>query len=299
MLLAFKDFIMDFRTPSNAMFTRALDTELKPQIQYLVNCRPLALSMSNAIVWLRRIISKVPVDTPDTQSRSRLADSIDEFICEKVTVAGDQIANFMLGKIVDGDVVLTYTCNDTVEKLLLSAYSNGRSFRVVVVDARPHSASPIQGKLLMQRLVKAGIDCVYILLNAVSYVMQEVTKVVLGCEAMLSNGVAIGFAGTASVAMVARAYSKPVLFCCETYKFCEKVQIDSIVNNELGDPAALLLPKSDEGKALKQTQTLRLLNLKYDTTPMEFITMVVTEVGMIPPTAVPVIVREASHADEL
>jgi len=296
MLLAFKDFIADFTTPSNAGFTRALDKELKPQIQLLVNCRPLALSMSNAIVWLRRKISEIPVELSDSDAKEQLAISIDDFLCEKVTVAGDQIANLMLGKIVDGDVVLTYMCSSTVEKLLLNAKKNGRLFRVVVVDARPDSPSPIEGRLLMQRLVKAGIDCVYVLLNAVSYVMQEVTKVVLGCEAMLSNGVAIGFAGTASVAMVARAYSTPVLFCCETYKFCEKVQIDSIVNNELGDPAVLLPPAGADRDAMTQApQAPRLLNLKYDTTPAQFITMVVTEVGMIPPTAVPVIVRELAN----
>jgi translation initiation factor eIF-2B subunit delta len=37
---------------------------------------------------------------------------------------------------------------------------------------------------------------------------------------------------------------------------------------------------------------LGLLNLKYDAMPAEYVTMVVTEFGMIPPTSVPVILRE-------
>lgn len=37
---------------------------------------------------------------------------------------------------------------------------------------------------------------------------------------------------------------------------------------------------------------LRLLNLKYDAMPSEYVTMIVTEFGMIPPTSVPVILRE-------
>ncbi|PNH12914.1 Translation initiation factor eIF-2B subunit delta [Tetrabaena socialis] len=37
---------------------------------------------------------------------------------------------------------------------------------------------------------------------------------------------------------------------------------------------------------------LRLLNLKYDVMPAEYVTMVVTEFGMVPPTSVPVILRE-------
>jgi len=37
---------------------------------------------------------------------------------------------------------------------------------------------------------------------------------------------------------------------------------------------------------------LGLLNLKYDAMPAEYVTMVVTEFGMIPPSSVPVILRE-------
>lgn len=37
---------------------------------------------------------------------------------------------------------------------------------------------------------------------------------------------------------------------------------------------------------------LKLLNLVYDVTPMKYITMVVTEAGVVPPTSVPVIIRE-------
>ena len=37
---------------------------------------------------------------------------------------------------------------------------------------------------------------------------------------------------------------------------------------------------------------LRLLNLAYDVTPAEYVTMIVTEVGMLPPTSVPVVLRE-------
>lgn len=56
---------------------------------------------------------------------------------------------------------------------------------------------------------------------------------------MLSNGTVLSRAGTAAVAMVAQAHNKPVMICCETHKFNERVQLDSITHNELGDPEAL------------------------------------------------------------
>ena len=42
---------------------------------------------------------------------------------------------------------------------------------------------------------------------------------------------------------------------------------------------------------------LGLLNLKYDAMPAEYVTVVVTEFGMIPPTSVPVILREYSESN--
>lgn len=42
-------------------------------------------------------------------------------------------------------------------------------------------------------------------------------------------------AGTAQVAMVAHAHNVPVLVCCETHKFSERVQTDSFVYNEIGN----------------------------------------------------------------
>jgi translation initiation factor 2B subunit (eIF-2B alpha/beta/delta family) len=38
--------------------------------------------------------------------------------------------------------------------------------------------------------------------------------------------------------------------------------------------------------------TISVLNLLYDAMPIDFITLIVTEFGLIPPTSVPVILRE-------
>jgi translation initiation factor 2B subunit (eIF-2B alpha/beta/delta family) len=54
---------------------------------------------------------------------------------------------------------------------------------------------------------------------------------------------------------------------------------------------SLLLPQALQD-ASEQLPHLGLLNLKYDAMPADYVTMVVTEFGMIPPTSVPVILRE-------
>lgn len=39
--------------------------------------------------------------------------------------------------------------------------------------------------------------------------------------------------------MAAHAMQRPVIVCCETLKFVDRVQLDSITYNELGDPELL------------------------------------------------------------
>uniref|UniRef100_A0A6U8SGW5 Translation initiation factor eIF2B subunit delta n=2 Tax=Emiliania huxleyi TaxID=2903 RepID=A0A6U8SGW5_EMIHU len=150
---------------------------------------------------------------------------------------------------------------------------------------------------MLVRLVAAGIRCSYSLLHALSYTMPSVSKVLLGASSMLVNGTLVSRAGTALVAMAAHEHGVAVLVCCETYKFTERVLLDAICYNELGDPDALLqAADADQGGASlsdwRERPRLKLLNLMYDVTPMKYLTMVVTEAGVIPPTSVPVIIRE-------
>ena len=62
----------------------------------------------------------------------------------------------------------------------------------------------------------------------------QITKVLLSADALLANGYVLGPVGTAMLALIAHKYNKPVIVCCETYKFSERVQTDSILFNELG-----------------------------------------------------------------
>jgi translation initiation factor eIF-2B subunit delta len=80
------------------------------------------------------------------------------------------------------------------------------------------------------------------------------------------------------------------------------VRLESITTNELLDPNALVSHhvshrgvERGSGGVLanwEKEQNLDLLNFAYDLTPSQYITVVVTEVGMVPPTSVPVIIRE-------
>ena len=171
--------------------------------------------------------------------------------------------------------------------LTSQAKSRGVAFRVIVVDGRPKN----EGLELLRRLSAAGISLAYIDINFVSYVINGVTKVFLGAAALLANGCVMSRVGSAQVALVAKTANKPVIVCCETYKFCERVQTDAIVSNELGDPTPLVFPGSPLPSNWKEVDKLTVLNINYDITPPNLIALVITELGAIPCTSVPVVLR--------
>ncbi|KAF9884450.1 hypothetical protein FE257_001781 [Aspergillus nanangensis] len=338
-LLAFKRVIESYTTPLGTSLPRHLTTHLSHQITYLSTCRPLSISQGNAIRALKLEISSIDPSVPEATAKSTLSDFIDSFIREKITVADQVIAGSAAQKIQDGDVIVTYAGSSIVKQTLLTAFKQGKKFRVSIIDSRPL----FEGKSMARTLAKAGLDVQYSLVNAVSHAIKDATKVFLGAHGMTSNGRLYSRVGTALVAMSAKeragGVEVPVIVCCETVKFTDRVALDSIVVNEIADADELVInqppqqvtgipdskaaataqPDTKKGgnKASsqtsppepnlaslngssplanwKETPNLQLLNILYDVTPAEYVDMVVTEMGSLPPSAVPIVHRMSTN----
>ncbi|XP_068334689.1 uncharacterized protein [Pyrus communis] len=292
MLLAFQEAIKDYSTPPEKNLSRDLTAKISSYVSFFSECRPLSITMGNAIRFLKSRIAKLPLTMTESEAKASLQSDVERFISEKIILADKVIVKHAVSKIRDGDVLLTYGSSSAVEMLLLHAHELGKQFRVVVVDSCPK----LEGQRLLRRLVGKGLSCTYTHINAASYIMHEVTRVFLGASSVLSNGTVYSRVGTACVAMVAHAFRVPVLVCCEAYKFHERVQLDSICCNELGDPDVILkVPGRKEGNPLDghtNCENIQPLNLIYDALPSDYISMIITDYGMVPPTSVPVIVRE-------
>ncbi|KAJ5568387.1 hypothetical protein N7450_010873 [Penicillium hetheringtonii] len=334
-LLAFKRVIESYTTPLGTSLARHLTTHLGHQISYLSTCRPLAVSQGNAIRALKLAISHIDPSTPEATAKVTLCDWIDNFIREKITVADQVIAGSAVEKIENGDVIVTFAGSNIVKQTLLQAHKEGKRFRVSIIDSRPL----FEGKSLARALANAGLDVQYSLVHAISHAIKDATKVFLGAHGMTSNGRLYSRVGTALVAMSAKeragGVEVPVIVCCETVKFSDRVALDSIVVNEIADadelipanspqqvtglpdPAAFTAPPVEPkkgGKAVstaptqestasdrvpspsplakwKDTPNLQLLNIMYDVTPAEYVDMVITEMGSLPPSAVPIVHR--------
>ena len=171
---------------------------------------------------------------------------MDDFILQRIEYADHLIADSVCSKIENGDTILTYARAFVIELALIeAACEQDKHFNLIIVDSRPL----FEGKQLMKNIVKAlkshgkcnNISISYTLINSISYVLcKNVNKVFLGASSVLSNGAVVSRVGVANIALMASFYKIPVAVCCETYKFSERVQIDAICSNELGDPDALI-----------------------------------------------------------
>ena len=256
-------------------------------------------------------------DANEANAKALIVNKLHSFFEDRMQYAMESIGNLVADVIHHDDVILTYGSSPLMRKTLMTAAAE-KNFRLIIVDSRP-----LNSGLSTLRVMSNYIPCTYTTLSGVASVMKEATRVFLGASALFSNGSMQAPCGTAMIASLAKAQSVPVIAVCESYKFSERVQLDSIVSNELGSPHEICVPVSEELRAElpgsgDDTKTdsaastapqlnceylggsgasdhalpFQVLNPRYDLTPIENISAVATETGLIPPTSVPVLIRE-------
>uniref|UniRef100_A0A2M4AEM9 Translation initiation factor eIF2B subunit delta n=1 Tax=Anopheles triannulatus TaxID=58253 RepID=A0A2M4AEM9_9DIPT len=297
LLRMLNQLIHDYETPPEKEFCRSFEETLNIAATHLQRCRPFSVSMTNALRHVKMNTRQLDAKLSDSEQKECLLEAIEAYIRDHMEKAEEAICISVQEKIYDGDVILTYGCSSLIKHILEEANRRAKRFRVIIVNARPRE----EEHEMLEQLVRQGVHCVCVLINAVSYVMPEVTKVLLGAHALLANGSVMSRVGTAQIALVAKAYNVPVLVCCETHKFTERVQTDAFVYNELGNPYDLVMAPKGVNRDLSEAKpmlagwetinSLTILNLHYDVTPPELVSAVVTEVAILPCTSVPVILR--------
>lgn len=249
-----------YETPPGQTFVRHfLPQCLNPQIEYLIGCRPMCFSMGNAIRMLKaRIATLVELNVPDEEAKVSLQSAIEMFILERILSAEDAIVEKTVEIIEDGENILVYGHSRLVQLSLQKAHVEGRKFEVTVVDD-PWDPS---GEELAKILRNDGIMVNYFPDTSIGNNIDNITKFLIGAEAMFANGYLYAAAGTRQLVLEAKEAGIPVTALLETIN-CdrERVSVDTMTHNEI-DPEAC---------------TDGLFRLLFDTTPGKDIFMVVTE----------------------
>ncbi|CRK10922.1 hypothetical protein BN1708_009965 [Verticillium longisporum] len=274
-LLAFKKVIDSYATPQGNTFSRHFTSHiLNPQVEYLSACRPMCFSMGNAVRWLKLQISKIDIDLPDYEARKLLHESIDNFLRERVHLADEVIIETAAALITDGETILTYAHHPLVQRAFRHAHvEQGKQFTAIIID----DPFELTGKELAKSLGADGLSVIYVPgLNALRAHLANTDMVLVGAEAMFSNGAMYARAGTCDVAIAAQDLGVQVVGLSETINFTERVAMDSLTYNEI-DPEN----NSNDG-----------FRLLFDTTQDKHVTAVITELGNTATSSVAAILRK-------
>ena len=176
-----------------------------------------------------------------------------------------------------GGVVLTQGYSRAVVALLLAA-ARVKHFSVVVAESHPEG----DGHRTALELSQAGVPVTMIEDAAVAYVMARCQMVVSGAEAVLESGGIINKTGTYQMAIVACACKKPVYVAAESTKFARMFPLSQADLPERGTPRehAAFVGRGPPPEHLIAEKPSR------DYTPPCYITLLVTDLGVLTPSAV-------------
>ena len=262
--------------------TNDLDTfrrEMKAAAQTLIATRPTAVSLPNAV----HLVMAGLDDAPTTgEAREGVIERASRFV-ESSREAVGKIARIGARHIRDGDVILTHCNSEAALSCIIEAHREGKNIEVFATEVRPRN----QGLVTIRTLNTAGIRTNFIVDSAVRSFINDVDLVIVGADAVTVNGAVVNKIGTSQVAHSAHEARVNVLVAAETYKFAPRTVIGELINIE-ERPGSEVLP--DEIARTLSNVTVR--NPAFDVTPAEYIDIIVTEEGAIPPQMAYVIIRE-------
>jgi ribose 1,5-bisphosphate isomerase len=252
--------------------------ELDQVSEYLLSTRPTAVSLPNAV----RFITLKPKLTKDADLRTLqklVVSRADEFIHSSKD-AVKRIGEIGARRISDGDVIMTHCNSSCALSVIKTAFKQGKHIEVYVTESRPF----MQGLVSARELLKMGVPTTLIVDSAVRHFIRDVDKVIVGADSIAANGAVVNKIGTSQMALA--AHESRVLFfvAAESYKFHPGTLVGSLVEIEERDPNEIVNSKRFPG--------IKIRNPSFDVTPPEYVDLIITERGIIPPSAAYTLLEE-------
>lgn len=243
----------------------------------LISTRPTAVSLPNAVKLSSKYTSESVED-----ARQEIIKNANLFI-ERADKALGKIGKIGSRRIQDGDVIMTHCNSHAALSILTTAFQDGKDISVIATESRPRR----QGLLTIRHLNEFGIPTTLMVDSAVRYYMKEVDKVVVGADAIAANGALVNKIGTSQLALAAHEARKSFMVAAETFKFSPSTIIGNPIEIEERSPDEIVDPK-----VISDLPHVQVRNPAFDFTPAEYIDMIVTDIGIIPPAMAYTVIKE-------
>jgi ribose 1,5-bisphosphate isomerase len=232
--------------------------------------------MRNAVRW---IISQVENSGKENvDALAEVVSSSSSKFLKNLEASKERIAEIGSKRIRDGMVVFTHCHSSTVTYLLSKAKKDGKRFEVVCTETRP----VFQGRITAKEMLALGVKTTFIVDSAARSFMRDVDIVIVGADAITSEGNVINKIGTGTIALLAHEARKPFYVVAELLKFDPATACGEYEKIEERSPDEVW-KDAPEG--------LNVRNPAFDVTRRDFIHGVICEEGIIPPHSV----KEVMH----
>ncbi len=237
----------------------------------LVEARATEPLMRNG---LKYISSQLMAEDPSSRdSFKEVVTQLEGLVLEMYQGGRQRIMEIGAKRIRDGDIILTHCHSSAVTGALMFAHEQGKEFKVINTETRPK----YQGRITSREMIEAGIDNTMIVDSAARHYMKEVDFVIVGCDALTSEGNVINKIGTSQVALA--AYEARIPF----YVLGTLLKFDPITIQ--GDYGAIEERNTDEIWA-DPPEGLKIRNPAFDVTRRDYVSGLISEEGIISPHSI-------------
>jgi ribose 1,5-bisphosphate isomerase len=175
------------------------------------------------------------------------------------------------GLIAGGDKIMTHSYSSTVMAVLKEAFDRGRHIEVMATRSGPGST----GQRIAQELGRYGLAVTFIDDAAIGLYVSAAAKAMVGADRICADGNIINGVGTYQLALAAKKAGVPFYVLAETLKFDPRRKSDE-VDLEEKEPSEVVA-------AGKLPPQVKVKNPYFDITPLELVSAVVTENGLLAP----------------
>lgn len=199
----------------------------------------------------------------------------------------DKVAQYGAEKVVDGSTVFMYSMSSTVWRIFRRAKERGKSFSVVVTESRPAN----EGLWTVAEMDKLGIPVSVSIDACIGELIPACSAVFVGADVIASTGHALCKMGTYPSALVARAHGVPFYIAADTLKFDSSTLFGLGYRNE---PI-----RRDEVLDDTYPAQAKVVGNLFDETPPELVTSIITEMGLLHPTAAFIVMEHMQPSRKL
>ncbi|RQD84311.1 ribose 1,5-bisphosphate isomerase, partial [Methanosalsum natronophilum] len=216
------------------------------------------------------------------EAKKEIIENADNFI-KSAQKAIDSIGEIGSRRISNGSVILTHCNSHAAIASIKKAFDQGKSISVVATESRPRK----QGLITAKELNDYGIKTTLIVDSAVMSIMKKVDLVIVGADSIAVNGTLVNKIGTSQLALIANESRVNFIVAAETYKFSPNTILGQKIDIEERSPYEVV-----DAEYLSTLENVTIKNPAFDFTPAEYIDLIITEAGAIPPQMAYVIIRD-------